>query len=58
LDFFGIDFTITEDDTFLIYELNPTMRHSFDHAYNFSYLRQPDQNITDAFNDMIEARMA
>jgi len=56
LDFFGIDFTVTEQGDVLIYELNPAMRHSFDHARNFPYMEPHLQNITDAFNDMVAGR--
>ena len=58
LDFFGVDFTIMGDGTFLIYELNPAMRHSFDHARNFPYLRPYHENISRAFSDMVERKIA
>ena len=32
LDFFGMDFSVDDDGGLFIYELNATMRHSFDHA--------------------------
>jgi hypothetical protein len=57
LDFFGVDFTVTEKGEVLIYELNPAMRHSFDHARNFPYMTAHMQDITDAFNDMIQTRL-
>ncbi|MCP4711578.1 MAG: hypothetical protein GY869_23410, partial [Planctomycetes bacterium] len=58
LDFFGVDFTVTEKGDVLIYELNPAMRHSFDHARNFPYMKPYMQNITDAFNEMIKSKLA
>jgi len=57
LDFFGVDFTVMEDGTILLFELNPVMRHSFDHAGDFPYLAPYLQNITDAFNRMIVDRV-
>ena len=56
LDFFGVDFTVTDDGRILVFELNPAMRHSFDHADNFEYLRPYTQNVTDAFQKMITDR--
>lgn len=57
LDFYGLDFTVTGQGDVLIYELNPAMRHSFDHAKNFPYMGRHMQNISDAFNDMIVSRL-
>ncbi len=56
LDFFGFDFTQLSDGTLLIFELNPAMRHSFDHADNFPYMKPHMQAITDAFTAMINQR--
>ena len=56
LDFFGVDFTVTDASELLIYEMNPVMRHSFDHARLFPYLRPHLQRITAAFRDMVELR--
>ena len=53
LDFFGVDFTVLEDGTVLIYEVNPAMRHSYDHADNFPYLLPYLKQVTTAFNDMV-----
>lgn len=53
LDFFGVDFTIRDDGTVFIYELNPAMRHSFDHARTFAYLTPYMEDVTNAFNAMI-----
>jgi len=57
LDFFGFDCTVQDDGTVLIFELNPAMRHSFDHAANFEYMRSHMQAITDAFTQMVETRI-
>jgi glutathione synthase/RimK-type ligase-like ATP-grasp enzyme len=53
LDFFGIDFTLRKNGGVLIFEANAAMRHSFDHARNFPYLKPYAQTISAAF-----ARMA
>lgn len=58
LDFFGIDFNVgPDDDGVLIYEMNPAMRHSYDHARNFPYKMPFDMAITQAFTDMVNARL-
>lgn len=57
LDFFGIDFTIDEDGAIFIYELNPAMRHSFEHGRNFPYKLPYDHAISDAFETMILKRI-
>jgi hypothetical protein len=56
LEFFGMDFTIDADGTLFIYELNPAMRHSFDHARNFPYKLPHDKAISNAFQAMILKR--
>ncbi len=56
LDFLGIDFNVTEEGKILIFEMNPAMRHSFDHADNFDYLRPYMERVTNAFRDMIDSR--
>jgi hypothetical protein len=58
LEFFGIDFTIDADGSLFIYELNPAMRHSFDHARNFPYKMPHDKAISNAFKAMILKRIA
>jgi glutathione synthase/RimK-type ligase-like ATP-grasp enzyme len=58
LDFTGVDFTIMDDGTFLIYELNPAMRHSFDHARKFPYLRPYFKKISQAFSNMTGDKIA
>jgi hypothetical protein len=57
LDFFGMDFTLDEDGKIFVYELNPAMRHSFDHARNFPYKLPHDHNISNAFLGMILNRL-
>jgi len=57
LDFFGVDFTVTDDGRILIYEVNPVMIHKFDHAGSFPYLTPYLEAISDAFNAMIENRV-
>lgn len=58
LEFFGMDFTIDADGSLFIYELNPAMRHSFDHARNFPYKLPYDKAISNAFQAMILKRFA
>lgn len=57
LEFFGIDFTIDNDGKIFIYELNPSMRHSFDHAKNFPYKLPYDQATSAAFETMVVSRV-
>ncbi len=57
LDFFGIDFTISSDNTVLIFELNAAMRHNFDHAGNFPYTKPYLEAASDAFNKMVRERI-
>lgn len=57
LEFFGIDFTF-DDAGLLIYEMNPAMRHSFDHAQDFPYKLPYDQAISEAFTRMLDKRLA
>ncbi|MDG2340527.1 MAG: tetratricopeptide repeat protein [Paracoccaceae bacterium] len=57
LEFFGIDFTVDDDGKIFIYELNASMRHSFDHALNFPYKLPYDQAISAAFNKMVLSRV-
>jgi len=53
LDFFGVDFTILNDGDVLVYEVNPAMRHSYDHADDFPYLLPYLKQITTAFGEMV-----
>ena len=57
LDFFGVDFTVTGDGTILIFELNPVMRHSFEHADHFPYLTPYMVYISAAFGRMIAGKL-
>ena len=57
LDFFGIDFTLLEDGTVLIFELNPAMRHSFKHAEKSPYMRPHLEVISAAFQAMVERKI-
>lgn len=56
LEFFGIDFTVTNDNRLLIFEANASMRHNFDHADNFPYTRPYLETISWAFNTMLRRR--
>ena len=60
LEFFGIDFNVADDGSALIYELNATMRHSFEHAELFPYKQPFDEAISQAFQNMVarHSRMA
>jgi len=52
LDFYGIDFTIMNDNSILIFELNPAMRHSLVHAEALPYLTPYLNKISEAFEAM------
>lgn len=58
LDFYGIDFTIMADNSILIFELNPAMRHSFIHAQALPYLIPHLNRISDAFETMALGKVA
>lgn len=58
LDFFGFDFTLLRDGEILIFELNPAMRHSFNHAENSPYMRPHLEAISSAFQAMVEQKIA
>ncbi|MDJ0827007.1 MAG: hypothetical protein QNJ16_16050 [Rhodobacter sp.] len=57
LEWFGMDFNVDSEGRLLIYELNPAMRHSFEHGTNFPYKLPSDHRITDAFTTMVEKRL-
>jgi len=57
LDFYGIDFTLMEDNSILIFELNAAMRHSFVHAETLPYLTPYLSKISDAFEAMALRKM-
>jgi len=52
LDFYGIDFTIMDDNSILIFELNAAMRHSLVHAEALPYLTPYLNKISGAFEAM------
>ena len=56
LDFCGIDFNLMPDGRLLLYEVNPTMRHSFDYVEPFPYLRPGLERISAAFEAMVMRR--
>ena len=58
LDFYGIDFCQRDDGAILIFELNPAVRHSFEHAEAFAYLRPHLETVTEAFEAMVLRRVA
>lgn len=57
LEFFGIDFTVTDSGDILIYELNASMRHSFDHAKSFTYKLEYDEATSEAFQKMVSRHL-
>ncbi|MEE9395853.1 MAG: TauD/TfdA family dioxygenase [Methylococcales bacterium] len=57
LDFFGIDFTIWDDQSLFIFELNPAMRHNFDHVKTFPYTEPYLKKISVAFGAMVKERI-
>lgn len=57
LDFFGIDFTMMPDGRVLVFEMNPAMRHSHDHARNTPHLTPYMEAITKAFEAMVRERL-
>ena len=57
LDFFGVDYTVRQDGTLLIYELNASMRHSDSHSRNFPYMQPSIERITAAFGEMIQRKI-
>lgn len=58
LDFFGFDFTLLESGEVLVFELNPAMRHSFNHAENSPYMRPYLEAISAAFQAMVDRKIA
>ena len=57
LEFLGVDFTVDDAGRVLIYEMNPAMRHAFDHGKAFPYKLPYDFEISQAFTDMVDARL-
>jgi len=58
LEFFGFDFTLLDNGEILIFELNPAMRHSFNHAENSPYMRPHLEAISAAFQTMIDQKVS
>ncbi len=57
LDFFGIDFSLSKGEL-IIFEVNPAMRHNFDHADAFPYTRPHLERVSAAFHAMVIERCA
>jgi tetratricopeptide (TPR) repeat protein len=57
LDFFGIDFSLTKGEL-ILFEVNPAMRHNFDHATAFPYTRPHLERVSAAFHAMVIERCA
>ena len=45
------------DGGMFIFELNPAMRHNYDHAGNFPYTRPHLDRISAAFNEMVQRKL-
>lgn len=56
LDFFGIDYTILDDGSLFLFEINAAMRHNFDHVGAFPYTGPYLERISRAFHRMVEER--
>jgi len=52
-----VDYTVRQDGTLLIYELNASMRHSDSHSRNFPYMQPSIERITAAFGEMIQRKI-
>ncbi|CCQ74666.1 tetratricopeptide repeat protein [Magnetospira sp. QH-2] len=57
LDFFGIDFMVTDDGSLLIFEMNAAMRHSFKHVPLFPYMKPYLEAVSAAFERMVATRL-
>ena len=57
LDFFGIDFTIDRTGRLIVFEANAAMRHNFDHVGAFPYTQAYLEQISWAFERMVEERI-
>jgi tetratricopeptide (TPR) repeat protein len=57
LDFFGMDFTVLQDGTLFIFELNAAMRHNYDHVRTFPYTRPYLERISHSFDKMLQERL-
>lgn len=58
LDYFGIDFSITQQGELLLFEANAGMRVNPDYINSFNYLVQPIDNIINAFRGMIASKIS
>jgi len=58
MEFFGIDFTLDEEGNLFIFELNAAMRHHYGHLELFPYKEPHDRAITQAFQEMVRARLS
>ncbi len=57
LDFFGIDYTRLPSGDLFIFELNPAMRHNYDHIETFPYTEPYLRRISKAFDYMVARRV-
>lgn len=57
LDFFGIDYTRLPNGDLFIFELNPAMRHNYDHIDAFPYTEPHLRRISKAFDYMVARRV-
>jgi len=57
LDFFGVDLMQLPDGNLFVFECNAAMRHNYDHVKSFPYTRPHLQNISKAFETMIQQRV-
>ncbi len=54
LDFFGVDFSITQSGELVVFEVNAAMNHSYNYAQTYPYLVPFLDNISDAFHTMLK----
>ena len=63
LDFFGLDFALLADGRLLLFECNPAMKYSNNWSEeavwreHFAYVKKSAHKITDAFSEMVLARI-
>ena len=58
LDYFGVDFSVLDDNRVFVYEANCSMRHHYDLAKEFKQKTLYYDKITNAMNQMIASRIA
>ncbi|MFK5947673.1 MAG: tetratricopeptide repeat protein [Methylococcales bacterium] len=56
LDFFGVDFSVTQDNQLVLFEVNAAMNHTYNYVDKFPYLKRHLEEITYAFHRLIEKR--